>query len=385
MTSGSCPVIPYVKQEDPRSNRMCGAACLAMVYRSLAERDPVPGDRKRGRDRRSPPVAPSKGKERRAGRRRAEELSQGEIWRQISKTNRLGSLSSSTHLMVAHAQSRGFAAMAVQVRYPLVTLLSCRENGIRAIVNHRLRMDSLAGHYSVVLDVDAESVVVHDPFYGPHRRIPHGEFLELWQPGSPDSEIAGNVLIGITPRSVSLAKCHVCQTPVPEQVACPRCGKPVALQPAELLGCAAEGSCMARLWNYVCCPACDNMWRFATGAPSPAETAFEDGPWNLGGLFAQVDDFCAKALSVPGVASNADVKKQLEIIEKSKVDLRLAEREEMALAREREARIAEMTERYRKEEAAVEKAREEAAKPAPAADGAALGDALLKELGITGR
>jgi hypothetical protein len=51
----------------------------------------------------------------------------------------------------------------------------------------------------------------------------------------------------------------------------------------------------------------------------------------------------------------------------------------------REAKLAAMKEEYGKQEAAVEKAREDTAAPAPLADGAALGDSLLKELGITGR
>ena len=104
MTSGSCPVIPYEKQADPKSNRMCGAACLAMVYRSLGgsaegEAGTTAQTRKRGRDRRAEKGKTPQGKERRASRRRAEELTQAEIWPLISKPNRFGSPSSSTHLM----------------------------------------------------------------------------------------------------------------------------------------------------------------------------------------------------------------------------------------------------------------------------------------------
>jgi hypothetical protein len=316
MTAGTCPVIPYEKQEDPRSNRMCGAACLSMVYRSLAERgggDPAP---KRGRDRRTDaPFAP-RGKERRAGRRRAEELGQTEIWKQISRPNASGTLSAATHLIVAHARSRRFAAVAVQARYPLVALLACRDNGIRAILNHRLHAGTAAGHYTVLLDVDAESVVVHDPYYGPRRRIPHAELLELWQPRFPGSEIAGNVLIGIGPRPSTLPLCPLCDTPIPEQVACPRCGKPVRLSPPELLGCVGPTECLARLWNYLDCPSCDSMWSFAMTpeAPEPAPDV-EEGPWQLGPLFAELDRFRDRALSVPGVAARADVRQQLDFIE----------------------------------------------------------------------
>jgi hypothetical protein len=392
MTSGSCPVIPYVKQDDPKSNRMCGAACLAMVYRSLASpaegRDSpaaAPG-RKRGRDRRAERAKAPGGKERRAVRRRTEELTQAEIWPRISKTNRFGNLSSSTHLMVADAQSRGFAAIAIQARYPLVALLNCRENGIRAILNHRLRSDGPAGHYSVLLDVDAESVVLHDPFYGPQRRVPHAELLELWQPRFANSEIVGNVLVGIAARPAAVPKCPLCEIPIPAQLPCPKCGKPVALEPAELLGCVGAGSCLGRFWNYVCCPSCDNMWNFAMApADHPRAERTEDGIWQLPLLFKELDKFRERALSIPGVASRPDVRQQLDLLEKCKVDLRLAEKEEMALNKEREAKLAAMKEEYGKQEAAVEKAREEATRPSAPADGAALGNVLLKELGITSR
>jgi hypothetical protein len=243
MNSGSCPVIPYEKQDDPKSNRMCGAACLAMVYRSLGDsgeedaRSAAAAKRKRARDRRAEKGKAPGGKDRRAGRRRKEELSQAEIWPRISKPNRFGSPSSATHLMVAHARTQGLQAMAIQTRYPLVALLSCRENGIRAILNHRLRPDSPTGHYSVLLDVDAKDVVLHDPLYGPRRRIPHAELLELWQPRFANSEIVGNVLIGIAASPVAVPKCPLCETPIPAQrPASAASGTTFAARPATTCG-----------------------------------------------------------------------------------------------------------------------------------------------------
>ena len=380
--------IPYEEQQDPRSNRMCGAACLAMVYRSFGSPAAEGAERKRKRrsDRRGERATVPGGKERRAGTRRTGELTQAEIWPFISKPNRSGQVSSSTHLMVAHARSYGLAAVAFQARHPLVALLACRKGGIRAILNHRLRLEGPAGHYSVLLDVDAESVVIHDPFYGPRRRISHAEFLELWQPRFAGSEIVGNVLIGVAERPPAAPRCALCRTPIPEAVACPRCAGPVALQPATLLGCVGATTCLGRMWNYVCCPACDNMFTFALAAPAPeVAVGSESDPWNLGPLFAELDRFRERVLAVPGAAHRADVKEQLELIEQNKEKLRLAEKEETALAREREAILAAEKKRQDEQRAAVEKAREEAAKPAPAPDGAALGEALLRELGITPR
>src|SRR5271169_808234 len=112
-------VIPYEKQTDPKTSRMCGAACLSMVYRSFGK-----------------------------------EVPQAEIWPAIAKVNRFGSLASTTHLMTQDALGRGFAAVAIQARHPIQALRLCKEAGIRTILNHRLEPGSRAGHYSVMLDID---------------------------------------------------------------------------------------------------------------------------------------------------------------------------------------------------------------------------------------
>src|ERR1035441_340400 len=141
----SAAAIPYEKQLDSQTGRTCGAACLSMVYRSLGKAVP-----------------------------------QTEIWPAIAKQTASGSLASMTHLMAQDAVNRGFRAVAIQARHPLQVLRLCREWGIRAIVNHHLKLDAPAGHYSVLVDLDDKGVVLHDPFYGPSRRLPHAELLELW-------------------------------------------------------------------------------------------------------------------------------------------------------------------------------------------------------------
>lgn len=150
--------IPYEKQYDLKSSRTCGAACLSMVYRSFGKA-----------------------------------IAQDEIWPAIAKPNRFGSLSSTTHLMAADAVSRGIAAIVIQARHPLQALRLCRDSGVRAILNHRLRNHVAIGHYSVLVDIDETHVILHDPLYGPLRRASHAELLSLWQPRFPTCEIAGNV------------------------------------------------------------------------------------------------------------------------------------------------------------------------------------------------
>jgi ABC-type bacteriocin/lantibiotic exporter with double-glycine peptidase domain len=140
-------VIEYEKQHDLKSSRTCGAACLSMVYRSFGKK-----------------------------------IAQDEIWPAIAKPNRFGSLSSTTHLMTRDALKRGIAAVAIQARSPLQALKGCRDKGICAILNHRLSDDVATGHYSVLIDLDDRNVVLHDPLYGPARRLLHSELLQIWKP-----------------------------------------------------------------------------------------------------------------------------------------------------------------------------------------------------------
>src|SRR5215467_10637735 len=208
--SGAARSIPYEGQSDLQTNRGCGAVCLSMVYGSFGK-----------------------------------EVPQAEIWPAIAKQNRFGSLASTTHLMAQDASNRGFRAVAIQARHPLHVLRLCRAAGIRAILNPRVKRDSTAGHYTVLVDIDAKDVVVHDPLFGAARRLSHAELLELWLPQVPNSEIAGAVLIALAaPGPPAIAACEFCHTPMPLTVGCPRCGKPTGLQPGEALGCIREG-CVA--------------------------------------------------------------------------------------------------------------------------------------------
>jgi len=301
--------IPYDRQNDSQSTRTCGAACLRMVYRSL------------GRD-----------------------VPQHEIWPAISKPGSLGGLASSTHLMAQDAVNRGFDVVVIQTRHPLQTLRLCKEWGIRAILNHSLQKGSPAGHYSVLVDLDDSGVVLHDPLFGPSRRFSHAELLALWQPQVSNSEILGSVLIGIAGHTPAKPECEFCHTALPPRVGCPRCKKPVGLQPGAVLGCMRDG-CIARMWNYVCCPACDCMWTFSlephdrlvesptlnglnATASNPQETKAD--PWKLDRLFGELDKFSAVVGTLPAVADRPELKQQLDFIAGSKERLKLAQAEEFA-------------------------------------------------------
>ena len=357
----SAAVVPYESQVDPETSRMCGAACLSMVYRSFGK-----------------------------------EIPQAEIWPAIAKLNASGSLASTTHLMALDAVNRGFRAVAVQTRHPLQTLRLCREWGIHAVLNHRLRREAPAGHYSVLVDLDDRSVVLHDPLYGPLRGLSHAELLELWQPYFSNSEILGNVVIGIAAGRPAAPACEFCHTPIPSRIACPRCKQPVGLMPGALLGCVRDG-CIARMWNYLCCPSCDCMWTFSLNEPQAGALASDDSsgpppappaaskpedPWKLDRLFAELDKFSAHVLALPAAANHTELKQQLDFITGSKQKLKLAQAEEFARLKARQDKLNATKQAAKQKEEARRKKKEERNRPLPPLDGHALARALLANLGF---
>ena len=353
--------IPYEKQADPESNRMCGVACLSMVYRSF------------GKD-----------------------IQQAAIWPAIAKPNRFGSLASTTHLMAKDALGRGLAAIAIQARHPMQALRLCHEGGIRAILNHRLQADSVAGHYTVMVDLDHQSVVLHDPQFGPSRRVCQAELLQLWQPHFANSEIAGGVLIAIAEKPPEAPACLFCHTLTPPSVECPNCRKPIGLRPAAVLGCMNQ-SCIARMWSYICCPTCDFMWDFgaqpvqagATGGAEAAGAAGADGaagddaePASLNQVFEELDKFCRLVQGLPGTAKNTELQQQLQILIGGKAAMQQGLAEAAVYNRANRGQLAAFVQAAKERGEAQRQKMEEANTPSPPLDGTALGRALLKNLGF---
>jgi len=350
VSASEASTIPYERQEDLQTNRMCGAASLSMVYRSFGQTVP-----------------------------------QAEIWARISKHNRTGSLASTTYLMAQDALHRGFSALAIQAKHPLQVLRLCRENGVRAVLNHRLKADSPAGHYTVLVDVDPECVVLHDPFFGPSRRLAHAELLELWLPRYANTEITGNMIIGVAAQPSTVPPCRLCGAVIPPKADCPNCEKPVSLQPASILGCTGAG-CPARMWNYVCCPFCNHTWNLSSESREPRGAASGPSASNaaldLGNLFGELDKFLNHILSFPAAAANPDIRQQIDFINASKEQLKLAQTEDVARRRVSQTEAEQREQKFKQDEDALLKKKEEIQKPSPPADGNALGQSLLKDLGL---
>jgi predicted double-glycine peptidase len=363
MNTQEITAMPYEKQSDQQTNRACGAACLNMVYRSY------------GKD-----------------------VDQHQIWQAIAKQNRFGTLSSTTHLMVRDALRHGFAAIAIQARHPLQMLRICHQSGIRAILNHRLKRDVATGHYSVLVDIDDKSVVLHDPLYGPLRRLSYTELLELWQPRFPDCEIVGNMLIGVGMRAPAVPVCQFCSGAIPSSLECPQCRKALELQPVELMGCM-NGDCIGRMWNYVWCPSCDYTWTVSLKLPHAGATAgtpTESEPstpikqsgasfpkaLDVNKLFGEVDKFCTHILGIEAAANHPEIKKQLDHIAACKQKFTLAYTEQLTLRTKSLREFSALANKAKEQEEANRKRMEELNTPSPPLDGNALGRTLLKNLGL---
>ena len=280
--------------------------------------------------------------------------------------NRFGSLAASTHLMVQDALDRGFVAVAIQAKHPLQALAFCRDNGIRAILNHRATEETAAGHYSVFVDINTEHVTFHDPYYGPARRVSNAPWLELWQPRFGNGEIVGNVLIAIGDQPEAAPPCPMCSVVIPRSVECPKCHEPVPLQPSRLLGCVGDG-CAGRMWNYVCCRSCDFMWSFSLDAPPPKPPLGPGGePLSVNSAFVELEKFWAQVMSSEKAANHPEIRKQVEFMKASKEKLALAQVETLVSRKAREAQFSEFQKKCKQAEEAILKRREEIATPGSA-------------------
>lgn len=335
----------YQTQRLEQSRRTCGAACLSMTYSALGKRVP-----------------------------------EEEIWPAIAKRNSLGSVACTTHLMTQDACERGFCAVAMQARYPLQSLRVCSARKLPTILNLRVDRHRPAGHYSVLVGIDERSVILHDPLVGPARTMSHAELLELWQPGFGKQEITGNVLIVVGHPESGIHHCDVCNSELPSQVKCPYCGNPVLLHPAAALGCMGE-ECPARLWNSLCCPACDTLFDH-TGQAARPSTAEEDARRSVANLFRALDQFVSRIASHPAASNNSDLKAQLAFIAASRERFQAAYAEESGRRAYVREQIAGMQRSASAKAAEAQHRQKNAEEPLPRLNGYELGQALMKNLGL---
>lgn len=213
--------IPYQRQRIIEGSRTCGAAALAMVYRSL------------GLDCR-----------------------QREVWDRVAEHVRPHIRACRTHRLALDALEHGLSAIVLQAAAPIGLLQRLTRRRTRVVLNHRLDADSNLGHFTVLIQVDSDKVVIHDPHFGPNREVLVGDLERLWAPRQGDCEIVGGVLVAIARKANQPVRCSECGLSIPAAVACERCERPIALAPAEALGCL-DRRCSARRWARLFCPVCD--------------------------------------------------------------------------------------------------------------------------------
>ncbi len=224
---------------------MCGAASLAMVYRSFGKQS-----------------------------------SQRRIWERIARPGPNARRAARTNLLAVNALHHGLSALVLQASDPWQTLVQSAATGVRVILNHRLQADSPLGHYSVLVGIDDREVTLHDPQFGPNRRLERDELLDLWRPTPGPCEIVGQILVAIAPPEEDTAPCEFCGTTLPRSVPCPACQAAIPLQPTAPLGCVQE-TCPARTWRHLFCPYCDHTLSvagFARIQPSRPPTTIPASP-----------------------------------------------------------------------------------------------------------
>ena len=239
---------PYEAQQ---GEWMCGAAALCMVYRSL------------GQDAR-----------------------QREVWQSISSKNRSGVLIGRARLMCQDAWSRGLSAVLLQAKDLWLALSDCLANDVRVILRHRFDLKSSAWHFSLVVGIDCDRALLHDPRVGPLRPMNRTEIQALAWPRqdfrhglwSTDQEL-GNIIVAFRHAEEETNCCPSCGQQIPEAIGCPRCDCRIPLRPAAALGCADDGNglglpfglCPTRRWQAVLCPFCATRLTYVTGlATSPS-------------------------------------------------------------------------------------------------------------------
>jgi hypothetical protein len=290
--------IPFERQSDSTSNRMCGAAALTMVLHAYGLKG-----------------------------------TQAELWPKVSKPNASGQLTSRSFLIAREAHKHGLSALVIQARNPLKALELCHQQALPVVLNHRLNMDSPAGHYSVLVGMGQDHALVHDPQIGPTRRLPFLDLLKLWRPRGNGSEITGNVLIAFAQSPPPAPPCSQCGAEIPASFACPGCKEQIALQPGDILGCIKD-DCSGRLWKSFFCPSCDQEVSSLSVnvQPQAASTSADkkegdqepavdlDVAPQMEQAFGMMDALCAGVLASPQAMANPMIKQLVEQLQAKKAE-----------------------------------------------------------------
>ena len=214
--------IPFEKQIEKPNNRMCGAACLSMIYKYYG----IPDD-------------------------------QLSIWSRIKDKDGIGNLFAFTYKICADLLNHNINSLIIQAIKPLEVLKICDKNNFSAILVHRVKRNSNFGHFTVFNKIEGDRININDPMKDKPTRIYKKTILDLWKDTGGD-EVFGNILIPITKNHTDKYLCSECKKEIPISLKCPNCNaeQVIPLTPKETLGCVNDG-CSQKTWNFIVCPFCD--------------------------------------------------------------------------------------------------------------------------------
>lgn len=170
----------------------------------------------------------------------------GSVWPHVAMPDPFGTRSAKSYRLARHARDRGLRAGVLQCQRERAwdALLKCASLGVTVIINHQATAARHEGHFSTLVSISDESVVLDDPISRLQNQMPRNVFLNHW---SPNDEITGHVLVAIREPS----KIHS-QEPV---FRCPKCETALSLQPSELF--TAQDWNHNGLWERFFCVECD--------------------------------------------------------------------------------------------------------------------------------
>jgi len=156
-------------------------------------------------------------------------------------------------------------------------------------------------------------------------------------------------------------------------------------------------NCIARMWSYICCPTCDFMVESgsqpaaagamgsagaADASPDTAAAGDATEPASLIQMFEALDKFVDHVKRVPGIATDAEIQQQLQILTGSRVAAKLALAEAAVHTQVHKNQLDAFAQAAKERAEAHQRRMQEVNPPSPSLDGNALGQALLKNLGF---
>lgn len=133
------------------------------------------------------------------------------------------------------------------------------QNKIPPIVLQHPTPAELDGHFRVIIDVESNAVVVHDPKYGSNLRYPLANFLQLWKAGGPIEDGNTTLIIRRPQMNVGIDSCPYCgYSPSNASFTCNYCDQTFTFS----RGFPTECSLCNRKWLRIRCGYCNRCWDY---------------------------------------------------------------------------------------------------------------------------